>query len=196
MRRPLLSTAFLRWAAAETAGRPAGGALVLAFCLSKKGVSVFALSRPASIRTRNGAACSGASWGPWYQVGAANSVANFVDGFLQAAMPAQSPGLRRWCFQTPNNIYSFFRFKRFSRSVPWRFRFYIAVTSCLSPLAHGFTAASGCLRSSRGLFRPIISQRFVDFAGDPQAMQEHGQLACHRHNRALLGALAAAFGQV
>ena len=36
----------------------------------------------------------------------------------------------------------------------------------------------------------------VDFASDPQAMKEDGQLAGHRHHRSLLGVLASAFGEL
>ena len=36
----------------------------------------------------------------------------------------------------------------------------------------------------------------IDFAGDPQVMEEDGQLAGHRHHRSLLGVLASAFGEL
>jgi len=36
----------------------------------------------------------------------------------------------------------------------------------------------------------------VDIARDPQAVEEDGQLAGHRHHRSLLGVLASAFGEL
>ena len=50
------------------------------------------------------------------------------------------------------------------------------------------SSASAARSSDR--FHPrrlAVAQRFVYFARRPQVMQQHGQLACHRHARLLLG---------
>jgi hypothetical protein len=38
-----------------------------------------------------------------------------------------------------------------------------------------------------------VTERVVDFAADPQFVQQHRQLSRHRHDRSLLGLLAASF---
>src|SRR6266478_3970779 len=55
------------------------------------------------------------------------------------------------------------------------------------------TPLSGLLGRRR---RPAVAQRFVHFSAHPQAVQQHRQLPRHRHDRSLLGILAAALGQL
>src|SRR5205814_2807823 len=77
----------------------------------------------------------------------------------------------------------------------WRpFRRDFAVTRTRRWVYKNPTTFLGCLvRSGCG---PAVAQRFVHFSAHPQPVQQHRQLPRHRHDRPLLGILAAALVQL